>query len=267
MLVTVDGSQRESWPTEAQTGRRFYVRLARSWSEVEAAQRLRWRVFSEELGARLESKVPGLDCDAFDDHCDHLLAFEASGGRVVGTYRILTPNGATRAGGCYAEREFILTPLSKLRTRTAEIGRSCVDPAWRGSAVLALLWSGVVNYARERKLSYLIGCASVSMADGGAYAADLFKSLRPHMIGPDLQVKPLRGLDVDRLATGAIAEPPTLIRGYLRAGAQVCGIPAVDPDFNTADFLMMLDIEAISKRFARRFELAVSGAVRQPMAA
>lgn len=267
MLIRIDRGIDINRPADPAAGRRFYVRLARSWSEVEAAQRLRWRVFADEMGARLESGRPGIDWDVFDDHCDHLLAFEAEAGRVIGTYRILTPGGAARLGACYAEREFDLTPLSLLRPRAAEIGRSCVDPAWRGSAVLALMWSALIDYARERGLSYLMGCASVPMSDGGVYAANLYDAMRTNMVEPALRVQPRVGLDVDRLATGQPARAPTLIRGYLRVGARICGLPAVDADFNSADFLMLLDIEAISTRFARRFEAASRGAGAEALAA
>lgn len=267
MLIRIDRGFEANRPADLTTGRRFYVRLARSWSEVEAAQRLRWRVFSDEMGARIDSGRPGIDWDMFDDHCDHLLAFEGDEGRVIGTYRILTPEGAARLGACYAEREFDLSPLSVVRPRAAEIGRSCVDPAWRGSAVLALMWSALIEYARERGLSYLMGCASVSMVDGGIYAANLYDALRPNMVDPALRVQPRIGLDVRRLATGEPARAPTLIRGYLRVGAKICGLPAVDADFNTADFLMLLDIDSISSRFARRFEASTRASPGEALAA
>ena len=267
MLTRIERAFEASRPADLTQGRRFSVRLARSWSEVEAAQRLRWRVFAEEMGAQLNSERPGVDWDVFDDHCDHLLAFEAQEGRVIGTYRILTPEGAARLGACYSEREFDLSPLSVLRPRAAEVGRSCVDPAWRGSAVLALMWSALIDYARERGFSYLMGCASVPMCDGGVYAANLYDSLRSNMVEPALRVQPRVGLDVHRLATGEPARAPTLIRGYLRIGARMCGLPAVDADFNTADFLMLLDIDAISTRFARRFEAGSRGLTTEALAA
>lgn len=255
MLIRIDRGFETNRSAEITSGRRFYVRLARSWSEVEAAQRLRWRVFADEMGARLDSGRPGIDWDQFDDHCDHLLAFEAGEGRVIGTYRILRPDRAARLGTCYSEREFDLAPLAALRPKAAEIGRSCVDPAWRGSAVLALMWSALIEYARERGLSHLMGCASVPLNDGGIYAANLYHALKQDLVESRLRVQPHVGLDVSRLATGEPTRAPTLIRGYLRVGARICGLPAVDYEFNTADFLMLLDIDAISSRFARRFEL------------
>ena len=42
------------------------VSFARNMSEIEEAQRLRYKIFAEEMGANLISK-DGLDRDGFDD--------------------------------------------------------------------------------------------------------------------------------------------------------------------------------------------------------
>src|SRR5262245_10703710 len=121
------------------TDQALMVMLARSEAEVRAAQRLRWRVFVEELGARLESSEPGLDSDRFDAHCDHLLVRETATGDVVGTYRMLPPERVARAGGFYAESEFHLTRLVALRRRMVEVGRACVRRDHRTGGVISLL--------------------------------------------------------------------------------------------------------------------------------
>jgi putative hemolysin len=267
MLIPLDPRPAGYELRDAAQPQRFYVRLAKTWSEVEAAQRLRWRVFSDEPGARLRTGRPGLDWDQFDDHSDHLLAFDSAQGRVVGTYRILPPQNISRLGGSYSDTEFDLSALSHLRQKAAEIGRACIDPAWRGSTVLALMWTGLIQYARERELAHLLGCASVPIDDGGTYAANLYESLRGQLAPASLQAVPIRGLDIERLKTGEPVQAPPLIRGYLRAGAKICGRPAVDPQFNTADFLMLLDINALSRRYARRFDDTLAGLGRQALAA
>jgi putative hemolysin len=228
------------------------VRLARTWDEVEAAQRLRWRVFAQEMGARLGAS-PGVDQDRFDDHCDHLIVVDQGSARVVGTYRILPPAAARRLGEVYADSEFDLSPLVHLRGSMMEIGRSCIDPVWRGSAVMAMMWGALYRYAVDRSIRTMIGCASVSLADGGAYAADLALQLERSWVAPELRVRPRSALPVATLARGEVVEAPTLIRGYLRAGARVGGPPAHDPVFNCADFLMLLPIDQMSERFVRRF--------------
>ena len=48
-------------------------------------------------------------------------------------------------------------------------------------------------------------------------------------------------------------ETPALIKGYLRAGAMICGEPAWDPYFNCADFLMLLPTKQLDLRYAKHF--------------
>ena len=116
-----------------------------------------------------------------------------------------------------------------------------------------LLWAGIAKYMREGGYSHLVGCASVSLQDGGAQAASLYKRLQPYMAVPDSQVFPRNRLPVEQLSSQIDREPPSLVKGYLRLGAKVCGDPVWDPDFNTADFLMLLSIDQMSHRYARHF--------------
>jgi putative hemolysin len=231
---------------------------ARHADEVEAAQRLRWRVFVQEMGARLRSRSPGIDCDLFDAHCEHLLVrlreTDAAPARVVGTYRVLTPAAARLIGGLYAETEFDLVRLKPLRPRLAELGRSCVDPDFRSGPVIMMLWSALAAFMQRNALDLMIGCASVPMRDGGHFAASLWHRLSAgHLATPDLQVRPRLPLPVDELRADLPAEPPPLIRGYLRCGAKLLGAPAWDPDFGTADLPMMLRMGDLPEAWRLRF--------------
>lgn len=237
-----------------QARRRYAVRLARSEREVRDAQRLRWRVFAEELGARLPSRIPGVDHDAFDPYCDHLIVFDDASGETVGTYRILPPDAAERLGGFYSEEEFDLVRLHHLRGRIVEVGRSCIHPDHRSGAVIGLLWAGLAKYMLARGHTHLAGCASMGLADGGHAAASVFEKLRARHFSPvDYRVFPRNCLPIDELDCDRPADAPPLIRGYLAAGAWICGEPAWDPDFNTADFFLFLPLERLSPRFARHF--------------
>jgi putative hemolysin len=234
--------------------RRYSVGFARGAREVRAAQRLRWRVFSDELGARLNARLPGVDHDVFDPFCDHLVVRDDTGGEVVGTYRILAPQAARRIGCYYAESEFDLVRLQLLRERMVEVGRSCIHPAHRSGAVIALLWAGLARYMLSNGHAYLAGSASMSMADGGHSAASVFERLRARHLAPvEYRVFPRRCLPLDDLDTRRPADAAPLIRGYLRAGAWICGEPAFDPDFNTADFFMFMPLSRLSPRYARHF--------------
>ena len=234
---------------------------ASSAEEVRAAQRLRHRVFADEMGARLAvppGTPPGHDADRFDDYCDHLIVRVTSPfdrlPRVVGTYRVLTPEGARRAGGWYSETEFDLAPLAAMRPRMAELGRSCIDPAWRKGGTILTLWAALGEFMLGRGLDVAFGCASVSLGDGGHAAADLWHQLaRTHLAPAEHRVRPWNALPLEGLGSGAAVETPALIRGYLRCGAVCLGPPAIDTDFGTADVPMLMTLAGLPQRHKRHF--------------
>lgn len=242
-----------SRPVHSVPASRYHVSLAVDDREIREAQRLRHKVFSEEMGARLSSSLPGHDIDLYDPFCDHLLVRELDCGEVVGTYRILPPDAAKRVGSYYSEQEFDLTRLNFLRPRMAELGRSCVHPAHRSGAVIARLWMGLADYMTRYGYEYVVGCASIGMADGGHIAASVHRQLAAHHLAPiEWHVTPRYRLPVESLDDGQSAALPPLIRGYTRLGAMVCGEPAWDPDFNTADLLMLLPFAQLNRSYARR---------------
>jgi putative hemolysin len=234
---------------------------ARHLDDVRAAQRLRHAVFVEEMGARptpLAGAPAGHDVDLFDAFCEHLIVRTAPAGdepgEVVGTYRVLTPSAARRAGSFYSDTEFDLTRLRPLRDRMVELGRSCVHPDHRSGGVILTLWSALSHFMEQNAMETVIGCASISMRDGGHCAASLWAKLREtHLAPADRQVRPRVALPVDDLDQTLDVEPPALIKGYLRMGARVLGAPAWDPEFNTADLPLLTRVADIPARYQRHF--------------
>ena len=234
--------------------RRLTVGLARDATDVRAAQRLRWKVFVEEQGARIETPEEGYDIDDLDDHCQHLIVTEAGRDGVIGTYRLLTAEAARRAGGYYAEREFEMGGLLGQRRRLLEIGRSCVLPGYRTGSTIALLWAGLAEFLIDSGHDALIGCASIPLRADRVASSQLASALcRTHPAPDVLSVAPKRALPV---ITGAACEPtpiPPLLKGYLRSGALVCGEPCWDPEFDCADLFLYLGLDQLASRYARRF--------------
>lgn len=229
------------------------VGLAHSEREILEAQKLRYRIFAGELGANLPTRTPGVDRDIYDTYCEHLVVRDENSGAVVGTYRILSPENARQIGSYYSENEFDLTRLQHLRPRMVEIGRSCVHADYRTGSTITLLWAGLAKYMLENRYDYLIGCASISMADGGHAAASLFNRLGENMSPIEYRVFPRCPLPLAALKNDLPAELPPLIKGYLRAGAYVCGDPAWDPDFNTADLPILMPMSRLDGRYAKHF--------------
>lgn len=228
--------------------------LATTPEEVREVQRLRYKVFVEAMGLSALSNADGLDKDEFDPHCDHLIVRDTRSLKVVGTYRLLSPKATAKTGGFYAEREFDLSRLSHLRSRITEAGRACIHPDYRGGGVIMMLWAGIAACMRREKSDYLVGCASVSLADGGNTINGLFRKLSSTQLAPaEYRVEPRLAFPLhDEPITTEIQTPP-LIKGYLRSGAWICGEPAWDPDFHSADLFMMLPLAHLDARYARHY--------------
>ncbi|GGY15233.1 GNAT family N-acetyltransferase [Paludibacterium paludis] len=234
---------------------RLTVRVATNSEDIYRAQKLRYEVFGIEMGATLASAAQGIDTDDYDALCDHLIVEDRASGLVVGTYRMLPPDAARRAPSLYSEHEFDLGRLSTIREHLIEVGRSCVHKEFRSGAVIALLWSGLADYVGRHGGRYLAGCASVSLADGGHQAVSLYRQLEGRHLSPsEWRVTPHLPLPLHEVQDDAAPAPmPPLIKGYLRAGAYVCGEPAWDPDFNCADFFMLLPMSRLTGRYNKHF--------------
>jgi putative hemolysin len=227
---------------------------AQNGDDLREAQRLRYKVFAGELGARLPAGEAGIDRDIYDPYCDHLLVRDGDSNEVVGTYRILSAAQAKKIGGYYSQAEFDLTRLAHLSERMMEVGRACVHPDYRSGAVISLLWAGLAKHMLRHRAEYLIGCASIGVADGGHVAASLYNKLKVDHLSPvEWRVFPRCALPLEALNGGLEAPVPPLIKGYLRVGAYICGEPAWDPDFNTADLLVFLPLAKINRRYAMRY--------------
>ena len=238
---------------------RYTMALARSAREVEEAQRLRHQVFFDELGATSASADSGLDIDEYDAHCEHLLVRENATGQVVGCYRIMRPELAQKRGAFYADSEFDLSRINYLRSRTAEVGRACIHPDFRSGSVIMLLWSGLAQFMLENRYDYLIGCASVNLADGHENVIAVYREMMNNHLAPaEYRVSPRLPYPVDALSALATepistARVPPLLKGYARLGAWICGAPAWDPDFNTADLFVLLPISRLPGTYTRHF--------------
>jgi putative hemolysin len=230
---------------------RFEVRFARHPDEIAETQRLRHLIFAGELGARIDGD---LDADRFDPHCRHLIVVDTALCKLAACTRLLTDDRALDAGGFYSEGEFQLDLLHALPGRVLEIGRTCVDPAYRSGAVIALLWSGLADFVIREGFDYLFGCASIGLDDGGANAHAVLTELRSrHLAPPWHRVQPRIPLPRSDAPPAAKPKLPPLIKAYVSLGAKACGEAYWDREFNCADVFMLLNVGELCPRYARRF--------------
>ena len=230
----------------------YVLRLASSQADVIAAQSLRYTVFALEMGA-MTPGPPGLDADDFDDLCDHVIVWHRRPGRpaeAVGTYRLLPPHSndhQPRATGLSTDRGFGLMPMESILERTVEVGRACVRADHRTGPVIPMLWRGITAYLAQAGHRYLLGCASVPLTDGGRSAASFWdRALLDHLAPAHRRCRPRNPVPIGRLPRAPRLVVPPLLAGYLRLGAKVCGPPAHDELFGTADFLLLLDLASVA---------------------
>jgi putative hemolysin len=232
----------------------FRAGMAESLEDLIDCQRLRYLVFNCELGEGLDSSARiGLDRDRYDFICDHLMVREIHTGQLVGTYRMQSGFRAKGNLGYYSEQFFDFTPYEGLRAEVLELGRACVHTEFRNSAVLHMLWKGIARYATSCGARYLLGCSSVTSQDENEGIA-LYDQLREkYLIEPPFRTKP-RPEFACRATNTSTASPatPRLFRAYLDVSARLCGLPAIDREFKTIDFLTLIDLQRIPDRLRTR---------------
>ncbi len=234
---------------------RLQVELADSPKDIEAVQRLRYQVFVEEMGARIETIEAGVERDHFDPFCEHLIVRDIEVNRIVGCYRILTSTQVEKAGGYYSAGEFDLTRILSLPGRLMEVGRTCVHPDYRTGATIALLWQGLARYMVKNRFDYLMGCASIPLGHGTGAAQALYDHLKDNYLAPEQWrvVPKVRLPQVNLVGDQEGGAIPPLLKAYLRVGARICGEPAWDPQFNVADLFILLRADQMKTRYVRHF--------------
>lgn len=244
------------------------VRLAQTPGEIDAAQALRYRVFFEEMGAEpsAEAAFSRRDRDTFDTVADHLLVVDHTVGpgpeSVVGTYRLIRQGAATAVGGFYSAAEYDISVITAFPGTVLELGRSCVDTAYRGRAVMQLLWRGIAAYVSLHGIDLMFGCASLAGTEPDGLSAELTYLYHHHLAPPALRLRalpdryiemrrqPLASLDVRRVNQSL----PPLIKGYLRLGGFVGDGAVIDPEFNTTDVAIVVKTDLVTERYSKHYE-------------
>jgi putative hemolysin len=254
----------ETRPVDAVSGN-LHIRLAESEAEVFASERLRYQVFVEEMKAKPtpEQQAAGREFDLYDDYADHLLVFDRNLGdgpeAVIGTYRLMRRDQASRAGQFYTADEYDIGALLAYDGEIMELGRSCVANGYRTGSTMQILWRGIAEYVMHFDVKVMFGCGSMHGTDPDSLAEQLAYLHHYHLAPPALRPVALetRYVDMNRLPPDgfqprrALAKLPPLIKGYLRLGGFVGDGAVVDYEFNTTDVCVVVKTELVTERYVR----------------
>ena len=264
----------EQWPVLAVSGA-LEVRLAETEHEVEQAQRLRYKVFYEEMSAvpSPQMRETARDFDKYDDVCDHLLVVDRDAHdedgqpMVVGTYRLTRKKDADKVGGFYTSSEYDLAPMLKglpADTKYLELGRSCILKSYRARpGTMQLLWKGLMAYVARFDIDLMFGCASLPGIDVSEMSLPLSYLHHFHAMPEHLRVKAQSELyvDMNRMPKEAIDERegirslPAMLKGYVRAGCCIGDGAVIDRQFGTTDVFIYFPVSGLDPRYKSRFGL------------
>lgn len=228
--------------------------IADSEALIKEAQALRFRVFAGEMGAKLKTESEGLDYDEVDSYCEHLIVYDNVDKKIVGYTRLLNQYQAKRLGRFYSQEEFNIDQVLAMPGRFLEIGRTCVDPDYRGGAVLTTLWSALVQYAIEGEFNYLLGCASITPGPSGFAVDAVYRNIDAQNIAPaSIQVQPNIPVPDSLRCWRDESGIPPLLKAYLRFGALICGEPFWDENFNCMDLFVLLPLDQLKDRYSKHY--------------
>ncbi|WP_211829296.1 GNAT family N-acetyltransferase [Kistimonas asteriae] len=237
----------------------FEARMAVTRDDMEAIMRLRHSVFNQTFGARFSHCENGMDYDSFDPLCRHLIVKDRSNNQTIATTRLLTEKKAQLIGSFYSENEFILPGLKELPDPILELGRVCIHEDYRNRSAILSLWQALskVLTTTDTEVRFLIGCASISMDDGGIQAEAIMRILRANYMDTSrIKATPLVPLPQVDLPDNVVTSIPPFLKFCLRLGAKVCGEPSWDRDFGVADVFTLLDLHELNRhthRYVNRF--------------
>ena len=242
------------------------LRLAETEADVHAAQRLRYRIFCEEMGAaaNLAVQQQKRDFDKFDDACYHLLVIDnnrVGDARVVGTYRILTRSNMPSVGNFYTETEYNIDPLKRFEGEIMELGRSCVEQQYRTRPVIQLLWQGIGSFVAAKDIKLMFGCASFHGVNIREHIHAISYLYHYHLAPEEIRATALpehytsmnlmpKEEVVPRAALNAL---PPLIKGYIRVNGHVGDGAVLDYAYNTCDVSIVVRTDQIKERYTSRY--------------
>lgn len=228
---------------------RYSARVTTNSRDIEAAQKLRYRAFTQ-VGRPTDAQA--LDRDRYDLVCTHILVEDRVSGGPVCCFRILPICDSTPLSDSYSGQFYHLSALEKFHGRMVEIGRFCVSPAVKDPDILRLAWAIMSRYVDQNNIRFLFGCSSFAGLDAARYL-DVFALLKTRYLAPERWRPRKKASDVfhfvnrlDRLDIKlAMARLPPLLKTYLMMGGWVSDHAVVDHQMGTLHVFTGVEIGKI----------------------
>ena len=232
---------------------RYAARLAETPDDLVRAQRLRHRAFRGE-------GTDGLDVDAFDAICAHVLIEDSQTGDLVCCFRLLPLRAGCEIRRSYSAQFYDLAALESFPGPMVEMGRFCIHPDRHDPDILRIAWGAMTAWVDAEGVQMLFGCSSFRGTDAAGYL-DAFALLKDSHLAPPHWLPRIKAPDVFRFARSlqamrpdarrAQTAMPPLLRTYLLMGGWVSDHAVVDRDLGTLHVFTGLEIGAIPPARAR----------------
>ena len=243
----------------------YVIKTAESPEELIESFHLRHEVFNKEFRG---IKGTGLDFDKFDYHFDHLIIVHKELQKIIGTYRV---NCSKFSKESYTALEFELQEFfANHEGPFLELGRACIHKEYRKGSIISLLWRGIAEYMNLSDSKILFGCSSLKINSPREAALTHKYLIDQGLVTDNYACQPTKKFTMPDLAhwleyfqkglnpqQAAEAEElmPSLLKSYLKLGAQIACEPAFDEDFDCIDLLTILRKEDLAQGLANRFQI------------
>lgn len=231
---------------------RLQARLAQSEADVRAAQALRHLCFR---------KAEGVDADAFDAHCQHILIEDQQDGGLICCFRLLPLASGQGINSSYCAQFYDLDALLAYPKSMLEMGRFCIHPLHQGPDILRIAWGALTRFVDETGVGMLFGCTSFAGVDPSPYH-EAFAQLHTAHLAPRQWRPQIRAPEVVALGAQPLQDPkralqttPPLLRSYLALGGWVSDHAVIDRDLHTLHVFTGLEIAAIPAARARALRM------------
>lgn len=225
---------------------------------MRACQRLRYLTFRAGRGQAAEPD--GLDADAFDPLCRHVMVEDAQTGDLVCCFRLMPLESGAEIEKSYSAQWYELSNLHEFPGRMVELGRFCIHPDYRDPAILRLAWSEMSRFVDAHGIELLFGCSSFQGVDGEAYT-DAFALLKERHLAPARWLPRVKAPRVFPFGTllklekpdlkKALTRMPPLLRTYLVMGGWVSDHAVIDDDLKTLHVFTGVEVGRVPEARAR----------------